>query len=68
MTTVFILMIYLGNIKQESNMMFADINRCRYFASRVMKQPADPATKKRYTAICKPIEVDLKSKNVRVYR
>ena len=51
MTTVFILMIYLGNIKQESNMMFADINRCRYFASRVMKQPADPVTKKRYVSL-----------------
>jgi len=68
MTTVFILMIYLGKAQQESNMMFADINRCRYFASRVMKQPADPVTKKRYTAICKPVEVDLKNKKVRVYR
>jgi len=68
MTTVFILMIYLGRAQQESNMMFADINRCRYFASRVMKQPANPATKQKYTAICKPVEVDLKNKNVRVYR
>jgi hypothetical protein len=49
-------------------MMFADINRCKYFAARVMKQPANPQTKKRYTAICKPIEVDLSNKNVRVYR
>ena len=68
MTTVFLLMIYLGRAQQESNMMFADINRCKYFAARVMKQPANPQTKQRYTAICKPVEVDLSKKNVRVYR
>ena len=50
------------------NMMFADINRCKYFAAKVMKQPANPQTKQRYTAICKPVEVDLSNKNVRVYR
>ena len=47
MTTVFLLVIYLGKIQQESNMMFADINRCKYFAARVMKQPATPTTKQR---------------------
>ena len=68
MTTVFLLMIYLGRAQQESNMMFADINRCKYFAARVMRQPANPTNKQKYTAICKPVEGDLKSKNVRVYR
>lgn len=68
MTTVFLLVLYLGNIQQESNMLFADINRCRYFATRFMKQPPEPRTKKRYIAICKPIEVDLTDPNVRVYR
>ena len=68
MTTVFLLVLYLGQVQQQSNMMFADINRCKYFAARVMKQPANPQTKKRYTAICKPIEVDLSKNNVRVYR
>jgi len=67
-TTVFLLVLYLGNIQQESNMLFADINRCRYFATRFMRQPPDPRTKNRYTAICKPIEVDLTDPNVRVYR
>ena len=68
MTTVFLLMIYLGQAQQESNMMFADINRCKYFAARVMKQPANPQTKKRYTAICRPVEVDINNPKVRVYR
>jgi hypothetical protein len=49
-------------------MMFADINRCKYFAARVMKQPANPATKQKYTAICRPVEVDLNNPKVRVYR
>jgi hypothetical protein len=49
-------------------MMFADINRCKYFAARVMKQPANPTTKQRYTAICRPVEVDLNNPKVRVYR
>ena len=68
MTTVFLLVIYLGKIQQESNMMFADINRCKYFAASVMKQPANPTTKQRYTAICRPVEVDLNNPKVRVYR
>jgi hypothetical protein len=44
-TTVFLLVLYLGRAQQESSMMFADINRCKYFAARVMKQPANPQTK-----------------------
>ena len=68
MTTVFLLVLYLGRAQQESNMMFADINRCKYFAARVMKQPPNPATKQKYTAICRPVEVDLNNPRVRVYR
>ena len=48
--------------------MFADINRSTYFADRVMKQPANPQTKQRYTAICRPVEVDLSNPKVRVYK
>ena len=48
--------------------MFADINRCKYFAARVMKQPANPQTKQKYTAICRPVEVDLSNPKVRIYR
>ncbi len=68
MTTVFLLIIYLGRVQQECNMMLPDINRCKYFAARVMKQPANPTTKRRYTAICRPVEVDLNNPKVRVYR
>ena len=42
MTTVFLLVLYLGQVQQESNMIFADINRCRYFARTLMRQPAVP--------------------------
>ena len=68
MTTVFLLMLYLGQAQQESTMMFADINRCKYFAAKVMKQPANPQTKQRNTAICRPVEVDLSNPKGRVYR
>ena len=38
------------DVQQESNMIFADINRCKYFASRIMGQPPEPVTGRRYTA------------------
>ena len=38
MTTVFLLVIYLGDAVQQSDMHFRDINRCRYFANRISKQ------------------------------
>ena len=56
MTTVFLLMLYLGHAQQESTMMFADINRCKYFAATVMKQPANSQTHKDYTAITTTVE------------
>tara|TARA_Y100001937_G_C7087084_1_gene315838 strand:- start:930 stop:1136 length:207 start_codon:yes stop_codon:yes gene_type:complete len=67
-TTVFLLVLYLGRAQQESTMLFADINRCKYFAARIMKQPASPTTKQKYTAICRPMEVDINNPKVRVYR
>tara|TARA_Y100001973_G_C5201108_1_gene337747 strand:+ start:96 stop:299 length:204 start_codon:yes stop_codon:yes gene_type:complete len=67
MTTVFLLVLYLGNVQQESSMVFADINRCKYFARTLMRQPAVPRGVK-YKAICKPIEVDANNPNVRIYR
>ena len=67
MTTVFLLMLYLGQAQQESTMMFADINRCKYFARTIMRQPAVPRGQK-YKAICKPIEVDATNPKVRIYR
>ena len=68
MTTVFLLVMYLGDAVQQSDMHFRDINRCRYFANRISKQPADPGTKKRYTGICKPVTLDITNPNVRLYQ
>ena len=48
-------------------MVFADINRCRYFARTLMRQPAVPGGA-RYKAICKTIEVDANNPKVRIYR
>ena len=67
MTTVFLLVLYLGNVQQESNMIFADINRCKYFARAIMRQPAVPGGQK-YKALCKPVEVDANNPKVRIYR
>ena len=67
MTTVFLLVIYLGNAVQQSDMHFRDINRCKYFASRIMGQPPEPVTGRRYTAICKPVNVNLDNPNLRVF-
>ena len=68
MTTVFLLVIYLGDAVQQSDMHFRDINRCKYFATRISKQPAVPGIKKRYTGICKPVTLDIKNPNVRLYQ
>jgi hypothetical protein len=67
-TTVFLLVIYLGNVVQQSDMHFRDINRCRYFANRISKQPAVPGTKNRYTGICKPVTLDTTNPNIRLYQ
>ena len=68
MTTVFVLVIYLGNAVSQSDMHFYDINRCKYFASRISRQPAVPGTKKKYTGICKPTKVDTTNPNIRMYK
>jgi hypothetical protein len=66
-TTVFLLVLYLGNVQQESNMIFADINRCKYFAKALMRQPPVPGGKQ-YKADCKPVEVDASNPKIRIYR
>ncbi len=48
-------------------MIFADINRCKYFARAIMRQPAVPRGQK-YKAVCKPVEVDASNPKVRIYR
>ena len=68
MTTVFLLVIYLGAAVQQIDMHFRDINRCRYFANRISKQPTVPGIKKKYTGICKPVTLDITNPNVRLYQ
>ena len=46
MITVFALMIYAGQQLQQPVTYWYDINRCKYFASRVMNQPAVPGENK----------------------
>ena len=48
-------------------MIFADINRCKYFARTIMRQPAVPGGQK-YKAVCKPVEVDANNPKIRIYR
>ena len=67
MVTAFLLVVYLGNAKISASTYFYDIDRCRYFARTLMKQPAVPGGAK-YKAICKPIEVDANNPKVRIYR
>tara|TARA_Y100000992_G_C21226275_1_gene473048 strand:- start:347 stop:550 length:204 start_codon:yes stop_codon:yes gene_type:complete len=59
MITVFALMIYAGQQLQQPVTYWYDINRCKYFASRVMNQPAVPGENKtKYIAVCKFTNVD----------
>ena len=57
MITVFALHIYLGTALQQPVTYWYDINRCRYFARRIMNQPPMPAEtstpREKITAICK---------------
>ena len=66
-TIVFMMMVYLGNVPEQERILFYDINRCKYFASRIMGQPPEPVTGRRYTAICKPVNVNLDNPNLRVF-
>ena len=66
-TIVFMMMVYLGDVPEKERILFYDINRCKYFAQRLMGQPPEPNTGKRYTAICRPVNVDLDNPNLRVF-
>jgi len=64
MVHVFVLMLYMGDKLVSNDMMFYDINRCNYFASRMTKTSGNygyyhnmPVDKKR-TAYCVPRLVD----------
>ena len=66
-TIVFMMMVYLGNTPEKERILFYDINRCKYFARKIMRQPAVPGGQK-YKAICKPVEVDANNPKIRIYR
>ena len=54
MITVFALYIYTGTALQPPITYWYDVNRCRYFASKIMNQPPVPGEKKqKITAVCK---------------
>lgn len=66
MTHTFLLIVYLGQKIINQDMYFYDVDRCRYFAERITKQPAVPnrtagedvPKTMRYTAVCEPRKVD----------
>ena len=39
MITAFLLVVYLGNAKISASTYFYDIDRCKYFAERINRQP-----------------------------
>ena len=66
MTHTFLLIVYLGQKVINQDMYFYDVDRCKYFAERITKQPAvpnrtagedEPKTMK-YTAVCEPRRVN----------
>jgi len=72
MMHAFLLMVYLGAKIESQDMYFYDIDRCKYFASRLNNQPSVPNKSAKedapkfltYTAICVPKRID---KNTKVY-
>ena len=58
----FLLMVYLGSRVVSQDMYFQDIDRCKYFAERINRQPSTP--KGSYIAVC---EVKVVEKNTNIY-
>lgn len=73
MTHAFLLMVYLGTQLVSQDMYFQDIDRCKYFAQRITKQPMvpngtaseDQPKGRKYIAVCEPRKVN--SKNTLIY-
>jgi len=65
MVTAFLLVVYLGNAKISASTYFYDIDRCRYFATRINKQPKVPPRRQKYIAVCEIKQVD--PKNTTIY-
>lgn len=62
MIHVFALLVWLGDNLQKDTMYFYDIDRCKYFAERINRQP--PTPKGSYVAVCEVKEVE---KNSNIY-
>lgn len=66
MTHTFLLLVYLGQQLIQQDMYFYDIDKCKYFAERMNKQPAvpnprageDEPSMRKYIAVCEPRRVD----------
>ena len=66
MELVFALTVYIGTAVKPPTIYFYDINRCRYFARRMMNQPSQPGEeRKKITAICKMQKV---KKGTQIYK
>ena len=66
MITVFALYVYAGTALQPPITYWYDVNRCRYFAGRLMRQPPIPGEKKqKITAVCKLQQV---KKGTEIYK
>jgi hypothetical protein len=74
MTHVFLLILYLGQKQISQDMYFYSIDDCKYYASRLNKQPPVPNRRggedvpktMSYTAVCEIRTVD--PKTTRVYK
>ena len=62
MIHVFALLVWLGDNLQKDTMYFYDVDRCKYFADRINKQPQTP--KGKYVATCEVRLVDTKSTDI----
>ena len=62
MIHVFALLVWLGDNLQKDTMYFYDVDRCKYFADRINKQPSTP--KGTYVAVC---EIQTVEKNTNIY-
>ena len=62
MIHVFALLVWLGDNLQKDTMYFYDVDRCKYFANRINKQPSTPEGT--YIAVC---EIQAVEKNANIY-
>ena len=62
MVHAFVLLVWLGDILQKDSMHFWSIDRCKYFAERINRQPTTP--KGSYVAVCEVRMIDSKTTDI----